>query len=109
MPHENPAGTTVLGDRVPVLVIYGELDRAANSPATFPDPIRFSVPDLYKAVKGPDRLMFCLEGAGHSLVWEVTAQTVHHMSKQWFKNGKVWGQSSGSYFRDSDGALIPLP
>ncbi|MFF5308727.1 alpha/beta hydrolase [Streptomyces massasporeus] len=109
VPHENPAGTPVLGERVPVLIVYGELDRAANSPATFPDPIRFSVPDLYKAVKGPRKLMFCLEGAGHSLVWEITARTVHHMSKQWFKNGKVEGQSSGSYFRDSDGALIPLP
>jgi hypothetical protein len=53
--------------------------------------------------------MFCLAGAGHSLVWERTAKTVHHMSKQWFKNGKVEGLSSGSYFRDPDGELIPLP
>jgi hypothetical protein len=30
------------------------------------------------------------------------------MSKQWFKNGKAEGQSSGSYFRDSNGVLIPL-
>ncbi|GHD00950.1 hypothetical protein GCM10010313_12900 [Streptomyces violarus] len=109
VPHEKPAGTRVLGERVPVLILYGELDRAANSPATFPDPIRFSVPDLYAAVKGPRKLMFCLAGAGHSLVWELTARTVHHMSKQWFKNGKVEGLTSGSYFRDPDGELIPLP
>ena len=109
VPHEKPAGTRVLGERVPVLIIYGEQDRAANSPATLPDPIRFSVPALYAAVPGPKKLMFCLAGSGHSLVWELNAKTVHHMSKQWFKNGRVEGLGSGSYFRDPDGELIPLP
>ncbi|MFI6851485.1 hypothetical protein [Streptomyces sp. NPDC050416] len=67
----DPAGTLVLGEQV-----YGELDRAANSPATFPDPIRFSVPALYAAVKGPQKR---LAGAGHSLAWETTAKDVHQL------------------------------
>ncbi|WP_442817111.1 alpha/beta hydrolase [Streptomyces sp. NBC_01334] len=107
--YENPVGTRVLGKRVPVLIAYGELDRTANSPATFPDILRFSVPALYDAVKGPKTLMFCLAGAGHSLVWETTAKTVHHFSKQWFKHSKVEGLANGSYFRETDGELIPLP
>ncbi|MFM9629564.1 MULTISPECIES: alpha/beta hydrolase [Streptomyces] len=108
VPYENPVGTKVLGNRVPVLIVTGELDRTANSPAAFPDPVRFSVRALYDAVKGPEKLMFCLAGAGHSLVWEVTAKTVHHISKQWFKNGKVYGHKTGSYFRDSFGELTEL-
>ncbi|MEV0244305.1 alpha/beta fold hydrolase [Streptomyces sp. NPDC050674] len=108
VPHRDPGGAYILGRRVPVLIIYGELDRAANSPATFPDATRFSVPALYSAVKGPHKLMFCLAGAGHSLVWELTAKTVHHMSKQWFKNGMVEGLTEGSYFRDGDGELTAL-
>ncbi|MEU8575416.1 alpha/beta hydrolase [Streptomyces asoensis] len=109
VPYESPAGTHVLGERIPVLIIYGELDRTANSPSTFPDPLRFSVPALYAAIKGSKKTMFCLEGAGHSLVWETTAKTIHHMSRQWFQNGKVQGVTSGSYFRDSFGELTPLP
>jgi hypothetical protein len=31
------------------------------------------------------------------------------MSKQWFKNGKVEGLTSGSYFRDPDGEPTPVP
>ncbi|MEU4874588.1 alpha/beta fold hydrolase [Streptomyces sp. NPDC021608] len=108
-PHEDPAGTRVLGARIPLLIVYGELDRTANSPATFPDVLRFSVPALYDAVKGAKTLMFCLAGAGHSLVWETTAETLHTMSKQWFHNGKVEGVGNGSYFRQTDGELIPLP
>ncbi|CAL9622179.1 alpha/beta fold hydrolase [Streptomyces sp. enrichment culture] len=109
VPHQNPTGTYVLGERIPVLIVYGELDRAANSPASFPDAVRFSVPALYTAVKGPRKLMFCLAGAGHSLVWETTAETVHRLSKQWFKHGKAEGQADGSYFVDANGELTPLP
>ncbi|MFJ9833781.1 alpha/beta hydrolase [Streptomyces sp. NPDC101169] len=108
VPYENPAGTRVLGERVPVLIVYGDADRTANSPATFPDVLRFSVPDLYAAVPGPQKLMFCLAGAGHSLVWERTAKPLHHMSKQWCKNHKVEGLTSGSWFRDFDGELTPV-
>ncbi|WP_060882787.1 alpha/beta fold hydrolase [Streptomyces caniscabiei] len=102
-------GTHVLGGRVPVLIAYGELDRTANSPMPMADDLFFSVPDLYAAVKGPKKLMFCFEGSGHSLVWERTAKAIHHYSKQWFRHGKVEGFGSGSYFRELDGNLIPLP
>ncbi|MFD6172470.1 hypothetical protein [Streptomyces coeruleorubidus] len=40
-----------------MLIIYGEPDRAANSPAALPDAVRFSVPALYAAVPGPEKLM----------------------------------------------------
>ncbi|MFE7763335.1 alpha/beta fold hydrolase [Streptomyces sp. NPDC057438] len=107
-PHKHQ-GRYVLGDRVPVLILYGELDRTANSPNPMPDDLYFSVPDLYSAIEGEKKLMFCFEGSGHSLVWETTSQTIHHFSKLWFRHGKVEGHDSGRYFRELDGNLIALP
>ena len=51
---DRAAGTnkSVLGDGVPVLIVYGELDRTANSRTPMPDVLHFSVPDLYKAIQG---------------------------------------------------------
>ncbi|WP_338784157.1 hypothetical protein [Streptomyces sp. DG1A-41] len=46
--------------------------------------------------------MFSLAGSGHSLVWELNAKTVHRMSKQWFKNGRVAGLTTGSCFRSPE-------
>ncbi|MEU6323742.1 hypothetical protein [Streptomyces sp. NPDC047009] len=109
VPHENPTGTPVLGDRVPVLIVYGELDTQANSPSSLPAVMRFSVPALYEAIKGPKKLMFCFAGSGHSMVWERSAEALQHMSKQWLQHAKVEGLTSGSYFRDPDGVLTPLP
>ncbi|UUU29699.1 alpha/beta hydrolase [Streptomyces sp. CA-210063] len=107
VPHMSE-GRHVLGDRVPVLILYGELDRTANTQTSMPDDLYFSVPDLYAAIGGSEKLMFCFEASSHSLVWETTAQAIHHYSKHWFKNGKVEGVSSGKYFRELDGNLIPV-
>ncbi|MGW3094728.1 alpha/beta hydrolase [Streptomyces sp. NPDC001102] len=109
--HEDTSGNHVLGDRVPVVIVHGELDRTANTPATLPvpAPLRFSVPALYAALQGPKKLMFQLEGAGHSMVWERPAEVLHEIAFQWLHNkGKVWGLTSGSYYRDSLGVLTPL-
>ncbi|MFD9390742.1 alpha/beta fold hydrolase [Streptomyces sp. NPDC060000] len=111
-PFQNPPGTYVLGDRVPLVIVHGDLDRTVNTPETSPVPpvLRFSVPALYAAVKGPKKLMFQLEGAGHSVVWEHAAEVVHEISKHWLQNkNKVWGHSSGSFYRTADGELVPLP
>ncbi|MEU9344196.1 alpha/beta fold hydrolase [Streptomyces sp. NPDC048278] len=110
-PFESPAGTHVLGDRVPVVLVHGELDQTANTPASspVPDDQRFSVPALYAAIAGQHKLMFQLEGAGHSMVWERPAEVLHEISKHWLLNKyKVWGLTSGSYYRDSNGELTPL-
>lgn len=56
----------------------------ARPPSPTPSASRW--PALYTAVPGPEKLMFCLAGSGHTLVG-----------------------SSGSYFREPDGELIPLP
>ncbi|MDX3517208.1 alpha/beta hydrolase [Streptomyces scabiei] len=107
-PHKHE-GKYVLGERVPVLIAYGELDRTANSPVPMPDDLYFSVPDLYAAIGGSKKQMFCFEGSSHSLVWETTARAIHHFSKQWFKHGTVEELAPGKYFRELDGNLIPLP
>jgi pimeloyl-ACP methyl ester carboxylesterase len=111
VPYRDTSGNYVLGDRVPVAIVHGELDRTANTPPTVsvPPALRFSVPALYTAVGGPEKLMFQLEGAGHSVVWERPAEIVHDIAFQWLHNKhKVWGLTSGSYYRDSLGILTPI-
>ncbi|MFD4601651.1 alpha/beta fold hydrolase [Streptomyces sp. NPDC058464] len=111
VPLRDPSGNAILGDRVPTIIVYGELDKTANTPATTPVPtaLRFSVPALYTAIHGPNKLMFQLAGAGHSVVWERPAKYVHDISFQWLHNkGKVWGLTSGSYYRDAYGEVTPL-
>ncbi|MGW2745386.1 alpha/beta fold hydrolase [Streptomyces sp. NPDC001450] len=108
--NETAKYNNVLGNQVPIALVHGELDRTANTPAALPVPavLRFSVPDLYKAVPGPDKLMFQLAGAGHSMVWERPAKVLHQITKQWLAHQKVWGLTSGSYYRDPDGELTEL-
>jgi len=93
----NPLGATV-----PVLIVYGDLDTQAN---TAPDlGLRyFSVPALYKAIPGPTKLMFRVACAGHSMVWERQYKVLHRMSRQWIRDGRVDGLTSGSYFVNEDG------
>ncbi|SEQ10947.1 Lysophospholipase, alpha-beta hydrolase superfamily [Streptomyces sp. yr375] len=108
VPHEDPVGTHVLGDRVPVLILYGEQDTSANTSATLPPVLHFSTTDLYEAVQGPRKLMFELAGAGHSVPWERNSKVVQRFARSWLDKGKIEGLSSGSYYRDDDGALFPI-
>ncbi|SEE17945.1 Lysophospholipase, alpha-beta hydrolase superfamily [Streptomyces sp. Ag109_O5-10] len=110
VPLKDASGTYILGDRVPVMIVYGEMDRTANTPPTppLPDVLTFSVPSLYKAIPGSKKLMFELADAGHSVVWERPAKVVQHMSMQWFDKHRVEDQTSGSFYRDDDGLLTPL-
>ncbi|MEU8435397.1 alpha/beta fold hydrolase [Streptomyces sp. NPDC029216] len=96
-----------LGNDVPLCIVYGAQDSTVN---TSPDLglLYFSVPELYKAIPGPDKLMFRLACAGHQVPWEREAKTVHRMSEHWLRFGKVEGASSGSYDRDEDGVLTPM-
>ncbi|MEU8691206.1 alpha/beta fold hydrolase [Streptomyces sp. NPDC048665] len=107
-PLTDATGTPVLGGRVPVLIVYGALDKQANNAATLPPVAHFSVPDLYDAIAGPQKLMFCYTNAGHMMAWERPATFLHHMSRQWLDDGKVEGLTTGSYLRDADGELTPL-
>ncbi|MEU3785964.1 alpha/beta fold hydrolase [Streptomyces sp900129855] len=108
VPHKDPGNTHILGDRVPVLILYGEQDTQANTSATLPPVLHFSVPDLYTAIQGPDKLMFKLAGAGHSVVWERNAKVVQRYARHWLDKSKVEGLTSGSYYRDDLGVLYPL-
>ncbi|MEU6882283.1 alpha/beta hydrolase [Streptomyces sp. NPDC046712] len=98
----------VLGDKVPVCIVYGAHDSIVN---TSPDLglTYFSTPELYRKIPGQQKLMFRLSCAGHQLLWENhAAKLVHTMSEHWLKQSKVEGETSGSYDRDEDGALTLL-
>ncbi|MEU9163159.1 alpha/beta hydrolase [Streptomyces sp. NPDC048424] len=87
----------VLGDRVPVMIVYGEHDQTANSPT-------FSVPAFYDAIPGVRKLMFRVAGAGHSMVWERQHKVLHRLSKRWLQHAKVDDLEKGSFYVDEDGA-----
>jgi len=88
-----------LGGSVPVLIIYGELDKQVS---TAP----FSVPALYDNVPGSHKLSFKVQCAGHFMVWERQRRALHHISKEWLEHGAVEGFTNGSFFVDTEGNLI---
>ncbi|WP_327738037.1 alpha/beta hydrolase [Streptomyces nojiriensis] len=96
-----------LGSKVPVCIVYGEHDSIVNTSPNL-GLLYFSVPELYKAIPGPKKLMFCLACSGHQIPWERVHKTVHTMSEHWLKHGKVEGATSGSYYRDEEGVLSPV-
>ncbi|MFI1658613.1 alpha/beta hydrolase [Streptomyces sp. NPDC020472] len=100
----------VLGGSVPVLIVYGEYDKQANTTPPNPnDELNFSVPALYKAVTGSHKLMVKLACAGHSVPWEMQHGNVHELSKHWLKHLKVDGKTNGVFDMDTAGNLSPAP
>ncbi|MET9105358.1 alpha/beta hydrolase [Streptomyces zhihengii] len=102
-----PHGPT-LGSTVPVCIVYGDQDRTANTPEELGPVLHFSVPKLYQAIPGADKLMFRVEGWDHNPVWERKAnQLLQHMCVKWLEDKKVYGVQKGSWVRDLDGVLSP--
>jgi pimeloyl-ACP methyl ester carboxylesterase len=93
-----------LGGAVPVLIVYGDLDTQAN---TAPDLglLYFSVPRLYQTIRYPNKLMFRVACAGHSMVWERQSRVLRRMSEQWLRQGTVAGLKAGSYFVNEDDGI----
>lgn len=75
----------ILGTLVPVCLVYGEFDTQAMHPSPIPL-TDFSVPALYAAVPGADKLMIKVACAGHSMPWESRAKDLHHMTRDWLKH-----------------------
>jgi pimeloyl-ACP methyl ester carboxylesterase len=90
----------ILGQTVPVLIIYGEYDTQAVTP-------QVSVEALYDSIQGSRKLLFKVACAGHHIVWERQARVLHEISKQWLKYGAVDCFTSGSFFVDTKGKLTP--
>ncbi|WP_395372623.1 alpha/beta fold hydrolase [Streptomyces tubercidicus] len=98
----------ILGTLVPVCLVYGEFDTQAMHPSPIPL-TDFSVPALYAAVPGADKLMIKVACAGHSMPWESRAKDLHHMTRDWLKHTAVAGHKSGSYALDTDGNYTIAP
>jgi pimeloyl-ACP methyl ester carboxylesterase len=97
----------ILGGAVPVLIVYGDLDIQANTAPDLGSLLHFSVPALYKAIPGPNKLMFRVACAGHSMVWENQSKVLHRMSREWIRHTAVDDLTSGSFFVDEDGVYSP--
>jgi pimeloyl-ACP methyl ester carboxylesterase len=97
----------VLGDKVPVCIVYGEHDTVINTSPSL-GLLYFSTSELYQAIPGPKKLMFRLSCAGHQIVWERKAKLLHTMSEHWLKRGEIFGESTGSFYRDEDEVLTPM-
>lgn len=103
-----PHGPT-LGKTVPVCIVYGDQDRTANTPPEMGPVLHFSVPKLYAAIPGADKLMFRVQDWDHNPVWErKPAQTLQQMSWKWLQGKKVYGVERGSWFMDRDGVLAEV-
>ncbi|MFE9930944.1 alpha/beta fold hydrolase [Streptomyces sp. NPDC005533] len=97
----------VLGDKVPVLIAYGERDQTVQSPAgTVPF---LSVTELYKTIPGAKKLMFKVACAGHQIPWERASKHVHHLSREWLKHTAIEGHTQGSFLMDKEGNITPAP
>ncbi|MFD9123457.1 alpha/beta fold hydrolase [Kitasatospora sp. NPDC059571] len=100
----------VLGGSVPVLIVYGEHDKTANTPQPAPSPaLDFSVPALYDAITGPKKLLIKVDCAGHQMPWEVQHKNLHNLSKHWIKHTDAGGKTQGRYDMDANGVLSPTP
>ncbi|MFJ6937838.1 alpha/beta hydrolase [Streptomyces sp. NPDC101132] len=92
----------VLGGEVPVCIVYGDLDKTVTT-------LGLSVTELYKTVPGGRKLLFKVSCASHQWPWEGRRTTLHTMSKQWLKHGKVFGRETGSFHVDGNDDVTPLP
>ena len=100
----------VLGGSVPVLIVYGEHDKQANTTPPISDPeLNFSVPALYEAIAGSHKLMVKLACAGHSVLWEGQHKNLHNLSKHWLEHLKVDGKTTGVWDMDENGTISPAP
>ncbi|MFI9365545.1 alpha/beta hydrolase [Kitasatospora sp. NPDC053057] len=97
-----------LGALVPVCLVYGEFDTQAMHPSPVPA-TDFSVPALYTAIPGTDKLMIEVACTGHMMPWENRAKDLHQMCREWLKHTAVAGFKSGSYTLDTAGDFHPAP
>ncbi|WP_329579151.1 alpha/beta hydrolase [Streptomyces sp. NBC_01361] len=103
-----PYGST-LGTAVPVCIVYGDQDKTANTAEELGPVLHFSVPELYKAIPGADKLMIRVEGWDHNPVWERRAnQILQQMARKWLEDKKVYGVESGSWVMDADGVVTEV-
>ncbi|MEU4367485.1 alpha/beta fold hydrolase [Micromonospora chersina] len=79
----------ILGDRVPVLIMYGHYDTQITKPAAPPAPA-FSVRALYDAIPGPRKISIKFDDAGHYLPWErIAPRLLHRVSSEWLEMAAV--------------------
>jgi hypothetical protein len=91
--------------RVPVLIVFGELDTEGRTEG-FPVAVNSSL--LYDTIPVQHKLLFKVSCTGHFMPWERQARLLHRISKQWLKRGAVEAFSSGRFFFDTKGHLSPM-
>lgn len=101
----------ILGDEVPVIIVYGEKDvTAGNNPGP-----GFCVPELYNCIQGQHKLMFRVDATGHLMVWERQRKHLHKLSKKWLKSAdtglpyNIDDMTNGSYGLNWEGECYDLP
>jgi pimeloyl-ACP methyl ester carboxylesterase len=95
--------------QVPTLIVFGELDTEGSAQG-FPVAVNsFLLYDTIPANPGVAKLLFKVACAGHLMYWERQRKVLHHLSKQWLKHGSIDGLTSGKFFIDVDGSMVPIP
>jgi pimeloyl-ACP methyl ester carboxylesterase len=83
----------------PTLILRGEHDTGQGGLQ--------HVAQLYDLIQNENKLRFTVQCAGHFLPWENQRHVLHEISKQWFKHLRVSDFSSGEFFVDIAGNVIP--
>jgi pimeloyl-ACP methyl ester carboxylesterase len=91
--------------RVPVLIIFGDLDTEGRAEG-FPVAVNSFL--LYDTIPERHKLLFKVGCTGHFMPWERQAKVLHHISKQWLKHGAVEEFTSGRFLIDTEGNLLPM-
>ena len=94
---------------IPTLIVFGDRDKEEGAPGL---PLAVTSVLLYDTIPanpGVAKLLFKVDCAGHLMFWERQRRVLHHLSKQWLKHGSVDGLTSGKFFIDRDGQMVPIP
>jgi len=84
-----------------VLIIVGEFDLQVELLAAH------AADSLYNTIPHAQRLLFKVQCAGHSMVWERQRRVLHHISKEWLRHGAVEGYTTGIFSVDTEGVIHP--
>ena len=87
--------------KVPTVILRGELDTGQGAVQ--------HMAELYDLIDNDNKLRFTVQCTGHYMQWENRREVLHQFSKEWFKHRRVAGFSSGEFYVDNDGNLIPQP
>ena len=83
---------------VPSLIIRGELDTGQGGLQ--------HVAELYDLIQNDNKLRFTVQCTGHYMQWERQRHSLHKISREWIRDGRVSGFDRGEFYVNTEGDFI---